>query len=92
MDAYMYVLYCGIKQNDFAARNVILCAYGTSIPRVALIDYNTAIVYRYTVDGKSMEESLALPVNPLQWFWKQAVGGDFPGWVSPEWEGSRKPM
>lgn len=101
MDAYVRVLHCGVEQNDFAARNVILRSHGTSntsnvtgtsIPRVALVDYNTAIVHKCTLEGESMEENLALPVNPLQWFWKQSLSGDFLGWVPPEWEGSRKPM
>lgn len=64
----------------------------TGIPRVVLVDYNTAIVYSLTLDGRSTEERLALPVNPMQWFWKQAIGGDFVGWVPPKWEAIRKPM
>lgn len=101
MNSYVRVLHCGVEQNDFAARNVILCSpdtsksmtvTGASIPRVAIIDYNTAIVHKCTLDGESIEENLALPVNPVQWFWKQSLGGDFLGWVPPEWEGSRKPM
>ncbi|KAJ0120031.1 hypothetical protein J7T55_000884 [Diaporthe amygdali] len=101
MNAYVRVLHCGVEQNDFASRNFLVCPKdtninaditGTSMPRVTLIDYNTAIVYSRTRYGTSMEETLALPVNPMQWFWKQAVGGDFPGWVPRDWEGSRKPM
>ncbi|KAK2615948.1 hypothetical protein N8I77_002669 [Diaporthe amygdali] len=101
MDAYMRVLHCGVEQNDFASRNIMISSKdtstntditGTSIPRVTLIDYNTAIGYSRTFYGSSMEEKMALPVNPMQWFWKHAVGGDFPGWVPREWEGSRKPM
>lgn len=101
MDAYMRALHCGVEQNDFADRNVVLCSKdtsittdmtGTDIPRVVLVDYNVAIVYSCTLDGRSAEESSALPVNPMQWFWKYAIGGDFVGWVPPEWEGVQKPM
>lgn len=101
MDAYVRVLHCGIEQNDFASRNIIISSKdtstdtdttGTSIPRVALTDFNTAIVYSGTRYGRSIEESLALPVNPMQCFWKQDVAGDFPGWVPREWEGCPKPM
>jgi hypothetical protein len=101
MDAYVRILHCGVDQNDFADRNVLICPKDTSIttdttnsgiPRVVLVDYNTAIVSSCTLDGRRAEESLALPVNPMQWFWKQAIGGDFLGWVPPEWEAVRKPM
>lgn len=101
MDAYVRVLHCGVDQNDFASRNIILCSNdtstdtkstGTSFPRVALTDFNTAIVYSRTRQGRSIEESRALPVNPMQCFWKQALAGDFPGWAPREWEASPKPM
>ncbi|KAH8742735.1 hypothetical protein F5883DRAFT_595330 [Diaporthe sp. PMI_573] len=101
MDAYVRILHCGVDQNDFADRNVLICSKDTGIttdttnsgiPRVVLVDYNTAIVSSCTLDGRRAEESSALPVNPMQWFWKQAIGGDFLGWVPPEWEAVRKPM
>lgn len=101
MDAYVRVLHCGVDQNDFADRNVLICSKDASIttdttdtciPRVVLVDYNTAIVSNCKIDGTRAEESSALPVNPMQWFWKQSLTGDFLGWVPPEWDGSRKPM
>ncbi|KAK7700971.1 hypothetical protein SLS64_010565 [Diaporthe eres] len=57
MDAYVRALHCGVEQNDFADRNVILCSKdtsittdmtGTDVPRVVLVDYNVAIVYSFT--------------------------------------------
>ncbi|CAN8099935.1 unnamed protein product [Discula destructiva] len=87
MDAYVRVLHCGVEQNDFASRNIMISSKdistdtditGTSIPRVALTDFNTAIVYSHTCCGRSIEESLTLPVNPMQCFWKQDVAGNFP--------------
>lgn len=101
MDAYVRALHCGVEQNDFADRNVVICSKDTSIttdmtgagiPRVVLVDYNTAITYSCTLYGRSAEEGLALPVNPMKWFWKYAIGGDFVRWVPPEWEGVQKPM
>lgn len=101
MDAYVRALHCGVDQNDFADRNILICSKNTSIatdtvntaiPRVVLIDYNTAIVSSWTLDGRRAEESSALPVNPMKWFWEQAIGGDFRGWVPPEWDAVRKPM
>ncbi|KAG6358338.1 hypothetical protein INS49_014222 [Diaporthe citri] len=101
MDAYVRALHCGVEQNDFADRNVMISSKdtsittditGTGIPCVVVVDYNTAISYSCTLGGRSTEESSALPVSPVQWFWKQAVGGDFLGWVPPEWEAVRKPM
>lgn len=102
MDAYVRVLHCGVEQNDFASRNIVITSEdtastetgstGTSVPRVVLTDFNMAIVYNITRYGPSIEESLALPVNPMQYFWKQAVAGEFSGWVPREWELSPKPM
>lgn len=101
MDAYVRVLHCGIEQNDFASRNIMISSEGTnaqlvnsgaSIPRVVLTDFNTAIVHGRTRDGPSIEESLTLPVNPMQCFWKQAVAGEFSGWAPRDWEVSPKPM
>lgn len=85
MDAYVRVLHCGIEQNDFAAQNIIISSKntsidtdttGTSIPHIALIDYNTVIDYGCALYGRSAKESVASLVNPMQWFWKQAVVGD----------------
>lgn len=99
MDAYVRVLHCGVEQNDVASRNIAISSKytgtntgitGISIPRVTLIDYNTAIIYSRTRCGSRTEESLGLPVNPMQWFQKHAVSEDFPGWVPREWEGSQK--
>ncbi|KAL1851003.1 hypothetical protein Daus18300_012737 [Diaporthe australafricana] len=101
MDAYVRVLHCGVEQNDFSDRNIIVASTdtsttadntGTGLSRIALTDYNTAIVYSCTLYGGRVEERSALPLNPMQWFWKEALDGDFFGWVPREWEGSRKPM
>lgn len=98
MDAWVRALHCGVNQGDFAARNVMVApakaastavpVYGASISRVVLIDYNTAVVDSCTLQGRSTERDLARPVNPMQWFWRQAISGDFSGWVPAEWEGS----
>lgn len=75
IDAYVHALHCGVKQNDFADRNVVLCSEdtsitthmtGTDIPRVVLVDYDVAIVYSCILGGRRAEESSALPVNPMQ--------------------------
>lgn len=90
INTYVQILHYSVEQNDFASRNIIVSSKNTStdtdttgtsipIPRVTLINYNAAIVYSCTRCGRSVEESLALPVNPIQWFWKQSLGGDFPG-------------
>ena len=101
MDAYVRALHCGVDQNDFADRNVFVCSRDTStttdttntaIPRVVLIDYNTAIASSCTLGGRLAEESSALPVNPMQWFWNQGIGSDFRGWVPPEWDAVQKPV
>jgi hypothetical protein len=101
MDAYVRVLHCGVEQNDFASRNIIISSNytivhtettNTRIPRVALTDFNIAIVHSRTHYGPSIKETLALPMNPIQCFWDKAVAGDFLGWVPREWESSHRAM
>lgn len=101
MDAYVRVLHCGIEQNDSVSRNIMISREDTDahtvgtvtiIPRIVLTDLNTAIIHRRTRYGPSIEESLSLPVNPMQCFWKQAVAVEFSGWAPREWEVSPKLM
>lgn len=100
MDAWVRELHYGVNQGDFAARNVMVVSNDTTtatfpistsradISRVVLIDYNAAVVDSYTLQGTSAERSLTLPVNPMQWFWKQTITGEFYGWVPSDWEKS----
>lgn len=90
MDGYVRQLNIGLRQCDFAGRNVILAADNSSqeqmasglvMPRVVLIDYNLAEIDK-DIRG---DEAAELPLNPAAAFWTSDLFGDFPGWVPNEW-------
>ncbi|KAK2616041.1 hypothetical protein N8I77_002758 [Diaporthe amygdali] len=89
MDAYVKQLKIGLEQGDFAGRNVILVANspeedkvgGLVLPRVVLVDYNTAKVVEMP-----REQANWLPSNPAAVFWNEYLWEDFGGWVPNEWQ------
>lgn len=90
MDGYVRQLKIGLRQGDFAGRNVVLASdndackqkvSGLVMPRVALVDYNLATV---KIDPRA-DEAAKLLVNPAAVFWASDLSGDFPGWVPNEW-------
>lgn len=100
MDGYVRQLHSGIDQQDFSGRNVVLAPRGSSadgpavqsgpivaglpLPRVVLIDYNEAVVFSLTEEGRSYHMDRARPFNPMLSFWDEALY-DFGGWVPHEW-------
>lgn len=106
MDGYVRQLHSGIDQLDLAGRNVMLAPKGGSaepadqggpvvsglpLPRVVLIDYNTAIVYRLTKNGRPPHMDWPRPCNPMLYFWDEPMN-DFGGWVPHEWHDNPKFM
>lgn len=89
MDGYVKQLKTGLEQGDFAGRNVVLVANsleenkagGLTLPRVVLVDYNTAKVVEMPRDAAS-----SLPANPAAVFWNEYLWHDFGGWVPNEWQ------
>ncbi|KAI0417884.1 hypothetical protein F5X98DRAFT_339090 [Xylaria grammica] len=93
--------HAGVDQHDLASRNVMICPdprkaeKPLSAPRVVLIDYNIAIVTKYSRYGPiPFFEDKPLPPNPVQLFWTAGLY-DFYGWCPDEWHregGLKKPF
>lgn len=96
MDGYARLLSRGMKQGDFAGRNVMLVKNspggapaaeaeakgGLELPRrIVLIEYNHAIKMK-----KPSIEETRLPENPAHVFWNTYLSHDFAGWAPLEWE------
>jgi hypothetical protein len=90
MDVFVRQLQFGVNQSDFVGRNVVLASDpdstttsgGLSLPRVVLIDYNTAIVNTAPYEqGHSL-----LPESPIRRFWNAYLWEDFRGWAPHEWK------
>lgn len=81
--------YAGVNQQDTAPRNVILVdpttkdsqvsPYGDR-PRVVLVDYNRAIVWKWTKQGTNPFEELPTMPNPLIRYWNSAYD-EWTGWA-----------
>lgn len=54
---------------------------GLALPRVVLIDYNTA-----SIEEMPREHAHSLPANPAAIFWNEYLWQDFGGWVPNEWQ------
>ncbi|KAI3393720.1 hypothetical protein diail_3764 [Diaporthe ilicicola] len=102
MNGYVRQQHSGIDQWDFAGRNIILALRmpsnepavviaGISLPRVVLIDYNMAVVYSLTEEGKIPLMDWPRPWNPMVYFWHLPMT-DFGGWVPHEWHDNPKFM
>lgn len=103
MDGYVRQQHSGIEQWDFAGRNVMLvprtpstepaavAVAGISLPRVVLVDYNTAVVFQLTDKGKVPVMDWPRPCNPMFYFWDLHMI-DFEGWVPHEWHDNPKFM
>ncbi|KAK4248093.1 hypothetical protein C7999DRAFT_40722 [Corynascus novoguineensis] len=84
-----------INHNDLAARNVILHAPPTpqgqmaaqprTIPRVALIDYNSSVIYARTIYKIGPYDDTTLPPNPMWTHWNDSLQ-EFYGWIPIAWE------
>lgn len=105
MDGYVRQLHSGIDQLDFAGRNIILASRppsaepgqsapvvaGLSLPRVVLVDYNGAVVFSQTKEGRRPHMDWPRPCNPMLYFWEEVMD-DFGGWVPHEWHDNPKFM
>ncbi|KAI0971111.1 hypothetical protein F4678DRAFT_433768 [Xylaria arbuscula] len=85
-------LHAGINQCDVAPRNVMLVPSpqegmtSRAAPRVVLIDYNQATVFKHTkiaLLGYGNEDQ-PLPLNPAQYYWDYPLD-EFRGWYPAEW-------
>ncbi|KAL1867463.1 hypothetical protein Daus18300_006307 [Diaporthe australafricana] len=94
MDGYVRQLGTGVRQRDFAARNVMLVANdnpsaqteevcGLTMPRIVLIDYNIAETESEPL--VEAEKTPSLPPNPAWYFSGTCLWEDFAGWAPSEW-------
>ncbi|KAI1313501.1 hypothetical protein F5Y03DRAFT_336850 [Xylaria venustula] len=84
--------HAGISQRDLAPRNVMLAPspqggkISQALPRVVLIDYNQATVWKHTKLALYWErKDQPLPLNPGQYFWDYPLD-EFRGWYPAEWD------
>ncbi|KAL2167123.1 hypothetical protein VTG60DRAFT_1677 [Thermothelomyces hinnuleus] len=88
--------HAGVDQRDFASRNVILrpssspsASNKQPLPQPVIIDYNRAVVFELSRDGKRPFQLKRLPENPMQIFWNSSFAG-FQGWTPSKWDDSAK--
>ncbi|KAL2128678.1 hypothetical protein VTI74DRAFT_8852 [Chaetomium olivicolor] len=92
LDGYARLKHAGVEHNDLAARNVMLLPGPLEIPRpqpiprVVLIDYNAAVVYDISKEGRSEFQEHKLPPSPMFLFWDFSLDKEnFGYWVPEEW-------
>jgi len=90
MDGYVRQLSLGINQKDFTGRNVMLVTpsapvneeadvvSGIRMPRVVLVDYNHAQLYKISLK--------LLPMSPVEVFWDGDLWEDFGRWAPLDWD------
>ncbi|KUI69971.1 hypothetical protein VM1G_05258 [Cytospora mali] len=105
IDIHVRMIHQGLHHGDLAGRNIILTPSPTNtpltidansgatiIPRVVLVDCNTATVYSHTTAGTRPWQTLARPMNPMQCFWTWSPADDSEGCVPREWHNSETPI
>lgn len=95
LDAAVRQFNIGLGQEDLAPRNVMISPrphqQSEPIPcpsRIALIDYNQAVVYKLVKTSSGWKSPSELPDNPMKVFGHTAL--EFSGWTPPEWDQDRK--
>jgi hypothetical protein len=92
MDGYVRQMRAGVRQEDFAGRNIVLVPNenptaqseriaGLYLPRVVLVDYNNANLEEFAPDDVDPR-----PTNPAQTFWAPYLWSDIAGWVPSSWK------
>ncbi|KAL2200792.1 hypothetical protein P885DRAFT_66419 [Corynascus similis CBS 632.67] len=96
LDSIVRQRHAGVDQRDLASRNVILRPSSSPsagnkqpLPQPVIIDYNTAVVFEFSRDGKRPFQLEKLPENPMQIFWNMSFA-DFQGWTPSKWDDSAK--
>ncbi|KAI0188889.1 hypothetical protein EV127DRAFT_433240 [Xylaria flabelliformis] len=83
-------LHSGLDQRDLSPRNVMIVPSPREtmpplyVPRVVLIDYNIAVVFKHTKYRRHPHQDLSLPRNPAEFYWSSPPD-DFQGWVPTKW-------
>ncbi|RYP42009.1 hypothetical protein DL767_000640 [Monosporascus sp. MG133] len=94
LHGYAIQLLKGLNQRDLASRNVIVGSShnvqpGTqqqqTFPRLVLVDYNIAFVYKRTMFQNPHHQNAKLPPNHMELFWKDKLV-EFRSWIPSAWE------
>jgi hypothetical protein len=94
LDGSVRQCHAGVHQRDLAARNVILRPAPTPspsesnkqpLPQPIIIDYNGAVVFELSRNGKRPCQLTKLPANPIDFFWNSTFH-EFYGWIPPMWQ------
>ncbi|KAI1348303.1 hypothetical protein F5Y01DRAFT_292675 [Xylaria sp. FL0043] len=89
LEGFMMQVHSGVSQGDLAPRNVMLVPspQGTmppgSLPRVVLIDYNLAVVSKFTKYASSRPKT-SRPRNSAECWWDDRLV-QWDGWVPTHW-------
>jgi len=96
LDSIVRQRHAGVDQRDLASRNVILqptsppsAGKQRRLPQPVIIDYNIAIVFELSRDGKRPFQLKKLPENPMEIFWNVTFVG-FQAWTPSKWDDSAK--
>ena len=96
LDGTVRQRHAGVDQRDLASRNVVLRPSSSPsagnkqpLPQPVIVDYNIAVVFELSRDGKRPFQLQKLPENPMQLFWNTTFV-NFEDWTPPKWDGSAK--
>ncbi|KAK4251357.1 hypothetical protein C7999DRAFT_28087 [Corynascus novoguineensis] len=59
------------------------------LPQPVIVDYNGAVVFELSRQGKHLSQLPALPQNPMELFWQTSFP-DFLDWTPAAWNGNAK--
>lgn len=92
VEAEVRVQFAGVRHGDVSQRNVMVCLAGTDkIGRIALIDFNFAVVTRLEnfeqqFDDLNRRPKTKRPPNPIDMWWGGALYGVAGEWFPKSWE------
>lgn len=92
IEAEVRVQFAGVRHGDVSQRNVMVClTKSDKIERVALIDFNFAVVirldnYEQQFDGLKRKPKTKKPPNPIDMWWSGALFGVAGEWFPKSWE------
>lgn len=87
LDGVTRQIHATVLQNDITPRNVVIVSLNplsTAIPRVVLVGYNRAIVFKFSKIGVLPFQKQLLPQNPME-RWKHSALSEVTGWVPESW-------
>lgn len=92
IEAEVRVQFAGVRHGDVSQRNIMVClAEPDKIERVALIDFNFAVVIRLDnfeqqFSGLKRRPKAKKPPNPIDMWWSGALYGVAGEWFPKSWE------